>query len=383
MLGAMPSAPPALRTLRLQPGSPRERGRAHGEHFRSEIAAIAAIRSELCQTQGMFRTDEELVAVAQLHLPVLARWDAALFEELCGIAEGAGLSAERIVVLNHYTDLKDLDPRVVLAGAGGADAESAAGLRAQDEDCSAIVAGTATGAVLGQTWDMHGSAAPFVVALHVPAQEGVPEAWVLSITGCLGMAGMNRGGLGVAINNLRSGDAHVGLVWPALVRRALRETTAALARDVVTGAPLGSGHHYLVADPTRAFGIETSGRLVDVWAEADVSRAGTGFHHENHCLGVVVDKVSSISAVSTTMERFAFLEASLRARPIQSAADLWSRLGSHDGHPRSVCTHLSGPDAPHATETCGGVLLELGAGRVGAIAGCLHERAPVALAWDA
>jgi isopenicillin-N N-acyltransferase-like protein len=111
----MPETPPSLRTFRLASGSPRERGRAHGEHFRSEIGEVAAIRSELCRTQGMFRTDEELVAVARLHLPVLRSWDVALFEELVGIAEGAELTPERVVVLNHYTDLKDLDPRVVLA----------------------------------------------------------------------------------------------------------------------------------------------------------------------------------------------------------------------------------------------------------------------------
>lgn len=360
-------SPGSIRTFHLPSAPPRDRGRAYGEQFRREIGEIVSIRSELCRTQGMFRSDEELLAVAKLHLPVLERWDAALHAELVGIAEGAGLSAERIVVLNHYTDLKDLDPKVALA---------------HEEDCSAIVAGTKDGGVLGQTWDMHGSAASYVIALHVPAADGGPEAWLLSITGCLGMTGMNRAGVGLTINNLRSTDAHVGLVWPALVRRALRETTATAARDVVTKAPLGSGHHYLVADASRAYGIETSGRLVDVWAEADVTEPGVGFHHENHCLGAVVDAASTISPVSTTKERHAFLDASIRARPIESAKDLWSRLGSHDGHPRSVCTHLSGPSAPHAMETCGGVLFELGAGRASAIAGCLHDRDPVPLPWD-
>jgi isopenicillin-N N-acyltransferase like protein len=196
------------------------------------------------------------------------------------------------------------------------------------------------------------------------------------------MTGMSHAGVGLTINNLRSTDAHVGLVWPALVRRALREPTATAARDVVTKAPLGSGHHYLVADASRAYGIETSGRLVDVWAEVDVSRPGTGFHHENHCLGRVVEAASTISPVSTTKERHAFLEASIRARPIESAEDLWSRLGSHDGSPRSVCTHLSSAKEPHAMETCGGVLFELAKQRVSAIAGCLHDRTPVGLPWD-
>lgn len=368
-----------MRTFELpNDPSPRVRGRAHGEAFRTEIAEIAAIRSELCQSQALFRSDEELLRVAELHLPVLARFDQDLHDELVGIAEGAGLPASRLVVLNHYTDLKDLDPSTVLGDAPRArDVD-------KEEDCSAIVWATPEGPVLAQTWDMHGSAKPYVVMLRVPArikrvagaQVEVPEAWMLSITGCLGMAGMNAAGVGLTINNLKSGDARVGLVWPALVRRALEEKTAAAARDVVVKAPLGSGHHYLTADKTRAFGIETSGTLAEIWADSDMTKTGEGFHHENHCLGVEVAKVSSISPVSTTLLRHAFLEASLKTTPPTSIADLWSRLGSHEGHPRSVCTHLSSAASPHAMETCAGILMRLGEGRVFAKEGCIHDASP-------
>jgi isopenicillin-N N-acyltransferase-like protein len=370
-----------MRSFHLPEGATAfERGLAHGESFRDEIAQIAAIRSELCRSQGMFRTDEELLAVAALHLPVLERFDRELAEELRGIAAGAALDPARVVVLNHYTDLKDLDPSRVLAGAG----ERRERPVEREEDCSAIVAGTAAGPFLGQTWDMHGSAAPFVVMLRVPAHEKrdaegtreVPEAWLLSITGCLGMAGMSAAGVGITINNLKSHDARVGLVWPALVRRALEERSAEAARDVVTSAPLGSGHHYLVADARRAFGIETSGTLAEVWAEADLTKVGSGFHHENHCLGTEVAKVSSISPVSTTLLRHAFLEGSLSGRAIADGADLWARLGSHEGHPKSVCTHLASESAPHAMLTCAGLLLDLAGRRVLARAGCLHGAEP-------
>jgi isopenicillin-N N-acyltransferase-like protein len=145
---------------------------------------------------------------------------------------------------------------------------------------------------------------------------------------------------------------------------------------VVLRAPLGSGHHYLVADARRAYGIETSGTLAEVWAEADLSTPGSGFHHENHCLGSVVAKVSSISPASTTLARHAFLEASLGARPIESGQDLWARLGSHDGFPRSVCTHLASDASPHAMLTCAGILLDLARRRVLAHPGCIHGVTP-------
>lgn len=369
-----------MRTLQLpSQASPFERGLFHGESLRDEIAEIARIRSELCRAQAMFRTDEELLAVAALHLPVLQAFDADLYEELRGIAEGARLAPERLVVLNHYTDLKDLDPSKVL---GAKDGDGRVRPRDKEEDCSAIVAGTHEGPFLGQTWDMHGSAAPFVTMLHVPARRArgadgapreIPEAWLLSITGCLGMAGMNAHGVGVTINNLKSDDARVGIVWPALVRRVLMERYADAGRDVVTSAPLGSGHHYLVADAERAYGIETSGTMAEVWAKADLQRPGVSFHHENHCLGTEVAKVSSVSPVSTTLERHAFLERSISARPIAGGADLWSRLGSHEGHPRGVCTHLASATSPHAMLTCAGLLLDLAKRVVHAHAGCIHD----------
>ncbi|MDQ3034056.1 MAG: C45 family peptidase [Myxococcota bacterium] len=366
-----------MRTLHLPAAAgPFERGLFHGRTLAREIAEIAAIRSELAQSQGLFRSDEELLAVAERHLPVLEGFDGALHQELLGIAEGAGLPPARIVVLNHYTDLKDLDPTTVLGGARrGPDPE-------RDDECTAIAAGTPEGAILGQTWDMHGSAAPYVTMLHVPAWDDRPEAWLLSIAGCLGMAGMNAAGVGVTINNLKSSDARVGLVWPALVRRVLAETSAEAGRDIVLSAPLGSGHHYAIADARRAFGIETSGRLVEVWSELDVSRPGGAFHHENHCVGTQVARVSSIGQTSTTLERSEALDASLRARPIESGADLWARLGSHEGHPRSVCTHLTTAELPHAMLTCAGVLMNLTTRRMWAAPGCIFGVVPEELLFD-
>ncbi len=197
------------------------------------------------------------------------------------------------MVLNHYTDLKDLGPGALSGPV--------------DEDCSAVVAKTPEGAVLGQTWDMHGSAAPFVLMLHVPAHEDRPEAWLLSITGCLGMAGLNASGVGVTINNLKSHDARVGVVWPALVRRMLAERSAEAAERVLVGAPMSSGHHYLVADAERAYGVETSGVLKHVAFEAEWAKGPASYVHTNHCVSDEVGAVSWVSDTSTTRERYDWL----------------------------------------------------------------------------
>ena len=339
----------------LPDAPPRERGRAHGEHFRRSIHDLARIRLDLALSQGGYPSEDAVLRVAGQHLPLLARYDEALSEELLGIAEGADLSPDRLVVLNHYTDLKDIDA----------------------EECSALVCDTAEGPVLAQTWDMHGSAADYVCLLEIPAYEDRPALVTFSLTGCLALAGLNSRGLGVTINNLKSRDGRVGVVWPALVRRMLAESGVEAAKHVLMTAPMSSGHHYLFADAERTCGVETSGERKAVVHEA---RFGQGsrdcFVHTNHCVSEEIAAVSWVSETSTSHERYAALSESVTAAPIASPQDAWARLGSHEGYPRSVCTHLASPEAPHAIATCGAVLMDLSRTAMWATQGCVHEASP-------
>src|SRR3954447_25259113 len=100
-----------MRQLELPAGQPpRAWGQIHGETFRGEIKALAAIRIYLCTKVGGFKSAAEVHVAASAHLPVLERYHRGLYDELIGIAEGAAVSPEDIVVANHYTDLRDLDP---------------------------------------------------------------------------------------------------------------------------------------------------------------------------------------------------------------------------------------------------------------------------------
>src|SRR6185503_795483 len=96
-----------------------DRGRAHGELWRSEIRELAELRTELCLQQGTFADREQLLSVSRLHLPILTAHLPELHEELLGIAEGADLLPEQIVVLTHYTDLRDVPPSVLDAEPDG------------------------------------------------------------------------------------------------------------------------------------------------------------------------------------------------------------------------------------------------------------------------
>jgi isopenicillin-N N-acyltransferase-like protein len=349
----------------------------HGESFRGEISTLAAIRVYLCMKVGGFRTADEVMVAARAHLPVLAAYDAALSEELLGIAEGAGVSAEEVVVANHYTDLRDLLPDPATwkpaplhdaPGAGGGTGAAGAG---GADGCSVIWAETPTGRILAQTWDMHATAIPYVMTIAVPATGDAPAARLLTVTGCLGMAGMNTARVAVAINNLFSTDATLGVVWPAMVRRALRQTTATAARDVIATSPIGSGHHYFVADRRAAFAIEASGTR-----RKQVFTGGASYCHTNHCLDGDIAALSKVPPTSTTYDRMKWLERDLARVALRDLGDAWGRLGSDDGYPRSICTNLATPEAPHAAATCGAIAMNLDTGELWAQQGLIHNVAP-------
>jgi isopenicillin-N N-acyltransferase like protein len=363
-----------MRQLELPAGQPpRTWGQIHGETFRGEIKALAAIRSYLCTKVGGFKSAAEVQVAASAHLPVLERYHRGLHDELIGIAEGAAVSPEDIVIANHYTDLRDLDPdpgtwrpAPLADDPGGSAGPGAAGI--DHEGCSVIWAESPAGRILAQTWDMHATAIPYVMVLRVPESPDGPPVTLLSVTGCLGMAGMNAAGVAIAINNLFSTDATLGVVWPAVVRRALHRRTAAEARDAIATSPIGSGHHYFVADRRQAFAIEASGtRRKQVFA------GGRTYCHTNHCLDGDVAARSKVPPTSTTHDRMRWLEADLARAPIADLADAWRRLGSEDGWPRSVCTNMATPESPHGAATCGAIAMNLDTGELWAQQGLVHN----------
>lgn len=364
-----------MRLLELPAGkSPREWGRIHGESFRGEIRALTAIRMYLCMRIGAFREPAQVMAAATAHLPILERYDRGLYDELLGIAEGATVPPEHIVIANHYTDLRDLDPDPRTwkpapqhDDTGAAHRGEGAGSLGGD-GCSVIWSETSAGRLLGQTWDMHATAIPYVMLLRVPASADGPAATLLTVTGCLGMAGMSAARVGLVINNLYSTDATLGVVWSAVVRRALQQPTAAAARDVIATSPIGSGRHYFVADARDAFAIEASGmRRKQVFA------GGRAYCHTNHCIDAEVAARNTIPENSTTLDRMRWLEASLAERPVADLADVWQRLGSDDGWPRSVCTNMATAESPHGSATCGAIAMNLDTGELWAQQGLIHN----------
>ena len=61
--------------------------------------------------------------------------------------------------------------------------------------------------------------------------------------------------------------------------------------------------------------------------------------------------------------------------------ELWDLLGSHEGFPRSICSHADdGSGDPSASKTCGRIVYALAEGRLRVARGCSREGPPLELA---
>jgi len=385
-----------MKVLRLPAeGTPSEWGKLHGQMFRKEINELVDIRLELSVKHGSFANADEAIKLAKFHLPVLMDFDRALHAEVMPIAAAAGCQPARLLLLNHFNDLWPLETRkaekavAIRVDSDVTEVEDHAGIRPPEadgveedagpialgppiEDCSSVMVRTPEGGFLGHVWDVHSSARPYMMMMYVPVSGGsdpygVKGVWAMSLTGCLGVMGINDAGVAVSTNGLSVNDSRIGVVWPAVVRRVLRERTAKAGRDIILNSPVGSGRHYSLADRSLAYGIETSG----LYRRVVFGGPGRRYVHTNHALSPEISEVTVPATGSTSHARYEHLMSDIKESPVSGAEDLWQRMGWSDGSPKSVCIKGPSDKGPHYTETNGGMLALLDKRQLWVATGCL------------
>lgn len=318
-----------LKFLELR-GGPRERGEQHGEHFRDSVRELAEIRRSYFEKyfQGTPQSEIDELLKAQIQgLKVVPH----LYEEFQAIARSSGVSESQLVILNNYTDLRDFSI-------------------GDDDGCSVFSYRKGASRMAGQTWDMHGSAARFMTYLHHPDS----DLHILTVTGCLGLSGVNRDRVSVFINNLHCCESREqGLVWPVLVRRMLEERSASGAYQALARYLPASGHNYLICDPLEVLNVETTGLRFEIHHQS----FDDGYYvHTNHYLSSLNETEILSRQSKTTHQRLEALQKyfSDRESRVLNYADLSREvLGGQVCKP--VCIRVS---SDTASATCGGIIFD-------------------------
>ncbi|MCZ6633359.1 MAG: C45 family autoproteolytic acyltransferase/hydrolase [bacterium] len=246
-------------------GSPRERGRAHGEAFRETIRTLLDAHFEDLENGVEPLTKARAIEISGSYLEPAENYAPDLVAEARGIAEGADAPFEEILALNAFLDLYDHLSNAFIKGG-----------------CTTLMAPgeiDGTGAVIGQNYDLHTIFAPAAVVIKIVG-EACPDALVYTSAGMLGCAGLNSEGIGVVINNLVPADSGPGVPYPFVIRGILASERIGDAIDAVVANPRASGMNYVLCDRNgEIYDLETTAREYEVTCPFEGPMA-----HTNHYL---------------------------------------------------------------------------------------------------
>ncbi|MGN7974445.1 C45 family autoproteolytic acyltransferase/hydolase [Serratia sp. 22264] len=195
-------------------GNGLARGHAHGESARNQVRDALSRWAEHTLLSAHQYTDiDAYVRRFITHtglLSIINRCLPDLVEEVRGIAQGAGLPFEHVLVYNFMDEQWWYDlPQP---------AETEPG-------CSLLAIDMGSEKLLAQNMDLPTSMNDSQVLLRIKGNE-VPETLLLSAAGMIGLTGVNRDGVGICINTLlmlRHNPAGIPVTFA--LRHALKQPT--------------------------------------------------------------------------------------------------------------------------------------------------------------
>ncbi|WP_431024642.1 C45 family autoproteolytic acyltransferase/hydolase [Halomonas sp. H5] len=305
-------------------------GAAHATAIQASLAAYARLFHDFA---GLDWPQARRDALALL--PAIEARFPAILDEVDGIARGAGVEVEDILVLNCRSE-------IALTHAG--DGCSAFGLQRHGQQW------------LAQNWDWRGDQQANLVALEIRGDKA-PALLSLGEAGMVAKIGMNEHGLGVCLNAIRSRTCGDGLPIHFALRQWLEGRDFDNALATLESGGVASPAHFLVASDTgRALGLEVNpgpaGRLTP--------RDGVVTHTNHLCDPGLRTRLADYPRPDSG-PRLGRLDALLSPPPEAPDAEaLFEILSDHHGYPYSLCRHPD-PDQPEAErmETLFGVVMNL------------------------
>jgi isopenicillin-N N-acyltransferase-like protein len=276
-------------------GPPGDLGLAHGRAFAEQIRFNLEFYQRWLSRSGAVPVPR-LLELARAFAPVIEASFPELMEELDGIAIGAGMSGEEILLINARTDIAAI-----------VDAEIA---RAEVPGCTAMALfGEPEGrrvVALGQNWDWDPVMADAPVVLRL-RPDGAPPLVTLAEAGMLAKIGYNGSRLGVCLNFLsHTSDGQpgrLGVPIHCLLRAVLTCQSLDEAASTVEASPRCASANFLLAqagpDGPRARDLEITPDAV-----ATLSRTGDRLIHTNHFLAPTVAEGCTSGRGPSTMNRY-------------------------------------------------------------------------------
>jgi isopenicillin-N N-acyltransferase-like protein len=316
---------PSIPVLSLS-GTPGQIGAAHGEALRERIREHAdRFLNYLLDSAAISLTEDTLWSHWAPQVAANQAEATDLVEEMRGISRGAGVSFERIFLLNSLLDLNSFRYLALAQNFAG---------------CSTFAVAAAAGSgqtLVGQTYDMTQFHQHYLAMLRLQPARG-PRQLVFTFAGIVGAAGLNEEGIALNINYLSPQDVGPGRLHSVVVRQILGSTQLADALTPAVMPPRAGGAHFLVADRDgNIVSIETTARRYRIFYPE-----GNAIGHTNHYLADWLKEVEYLrpTSIGGSMARYTALRRFFRDRADRLDLEMLKELTrNHTSYPRSICAH--------------------------------------------
>jgi len=222
-------------------GSPHDRGVQYGHQAAQEIARSVGHYGAQAEALGL--DNPRLAQIVREYLPVLETFDHRQVEEMRGIAVGAAVSFEQVVLVNARTELLQFVRRPALL-------ES---LQAREPDgCTGVVvrpqATRDKQLIHAHNWDWKVESAEGCVILRIRNEDG-PDILTFTEAGALARFGFNARGICITANGLDSDRDYrrAGVPLALIRRKALEHTHLGLALRTVYCTPKSGSNNIIIS----------------------------------------------------------------------------------------------------------------------------------------
>jgi isopenicillin-N N-acyltransferase like protein len=307
-----------MKKLNLK-GTPHEIGHLHGEFGKKEVIQSILVYEKLFYGNGKV-TWKKAKDLARKHLKAIERYDSELLEEMEGVAKGAGVDFEDILVLNARSEIA---------------------LTQNDYDgCTSVgySAPLPSQTWLFQNWDWKADQNKSLLFLEIE-QENKPTVFMVTEGGIIGKIGMNNKGIGVCLNAIRSNELNYDKVPIHLgLRGILNSNTYTDSIKMVNENQIASAANFLIASrENKMIDIEVS----PVKTAMIENKEGILFHTNHFCCSTIKEKVKDFPKTDS-FERFNRMEKLVQRIYEEKSVGIdyiKEILTDHYNYPNSICRH--------------------------------------------
>lgn len=304
-------------------GTPREMGREIGEAMRETLhGLIDHVLFRLNEGRSVRLTLEQAYSEAGRYMSYAESYAPEAVQEIRGVAEGADLAAEAIMLINARGEVGHSLP--------------------PGEGCTSVAINpeaTKNGvSMVGQNWDNDPGMRPFSFVLTRRPQNG-PAFMTWGQPGLVAYIGLSDAGFGVCMNAIAGPSTTWGVPWYFSVRRVYESRSFDDAVEAINGCDRARPGNLAMMTPEGAADIETQIEGIRVLRSDSQGR----LVHTNHCNHPDLKENNSAYAsdlYGQTYERETRASELLDQLPRPYSVDtLKTILSDHRGEPTSICRH--------------------------------------------